>query len=245
MDNVVLILFFFDIAQPDPISLDFENSTILGISCFGDCNGMTDLFAIGGTSSSGQYTYTWEDNFVGGQRNDLCEGLYYVTISDDENCEFIDSITIPSIALLEFSIDSSATVNLSCGNDSNGTIITSTNGGCGSYEYTWENNESETGVAQNLGPGTYNVTVTDGCGCTEETTYTLESATALNAVAIDPEKPVCVGNQSCVGIESVSGGTGLNYTFSVGFGERLPIDSCLSVSPGMYTLLVLIVQDVH
>ena len=51
----------------------------------------------------------------------------------------------------------------------------------------------------------------------------------------------CAGDTTTLGIDplSVSGGSGLGFTYSINFGNRIPIDSIVSITtPGPYTLLV-------
>jgi len=53
-----------------------------------------------------------------------------------------------------------------CCND-NGTISLTVSGGDGNYTYSWQDNISTTDSAQNLAPGNYKVTVTDGTICSQ------------------------------------------------------------------------------
>ena len=228
----------FEIGEPDAIELINTDINVNPVVCFGECNGSASLEAQGGTLNASDYTFTWEDGFVGASRNDLCAGRYFITISDDNNCEFIDSIDIIEPDELLLSIDSTQLVLISCGNDDTGTLAVNTEGGCGDYSYMWTDDVSMSAIATGLSVGTYTITVTDACGCTAETSFEFESSTPVEAEAIVPDAPQCEGDQVCIGIESASGGTGFNYTYSVNFGNRIDIDSCIMVGPGTYTLLV-------
>jgi hypothetical protein len=228
----------FNIDQPEFIELDRTSSQIDMANCFGACDGTVVLEANGGTSANGTYAFLWEDGTNSNTRSDLCEGTYYISITDDNNCEFIDSVIITQPDILIASVDTSKVVSISCGNDNTGSLTINTTGGCGNNSYQWTDNVSTSATAVNLGIGTYQVTVTDACGCTSVTEFTFTGSVPIVAEAITPEVPLCAGDQSSIGIASVSGGTGSNYTYSINFGERLPIDSFVMVDPGMYTLVV-------
>ncbi len=225
----------FTIDEPEPIML-MEDASIIGQeTCAGECDASVFLVATGG---NGGYSYMWNDGFNGDMRNDLCAGDYTISISDANNCETTIDISIDAREELTARIDSSAISLISCGNDDTGALTVIAEGGCGNYAYSWTPNVSSGPTANKLSAGIYTITVTDDCGCTTETQYEFEASTPIIAEALDPGLPLCPGDQVCIGVESVSGGTGQNYTYSINFGSRLPIDSCVMVSAGNYTLLV-------
>lgn len=231
---------FFDLSEPDPILFDLDNTTITNINCAGECNGEVSLAASGGTSLSGDYSFNWEDGISAQTRDDLCIGTYIVTITDDNNCELEQTIIIEEPTILTARIDSANVINLDCSGEDNGVIVVSAEGGCGNYSYAWTDNVSTTERADQLGVGLYEIIVTDDCGCTTMVEYNMESTEELTALPLDFEPPLCVGDQVCIGIDpsSVTGGTNANYTYSINLGNRLPIDSCLMVNPGVYNLRV-------
>lgn len=230
--------FFFNVPEPDMISLDMSSTVLTDPLCKGDCNGTADLQSSGGTSASGTYNYIWEDGFMGSSRSDLCAGMYNITIVDDNNCEQIESIVISEPDTLTLEIDLNGTVGLNCFGDNSGQIQVTANGGCGGYTYQWTNSVSTTEVATNLDEGRYDITVTDACGCTDVASYELIASNPITAQLIEPEIPGCFGATTCIGVESASGGEPGNYTYSVNFGNRIPIDSCVDVIAGVYTISV-------
>lgn len=229
---------YFDVGEPDKIQLDVNLSTINRPSCNGECDASVDLSSMGGTLVSGAYTYEWSDGTTGASRSNLCSGVYYIMISDDNGCMELDSVIITDPDSLELEIDLNGTINLNCFGDDSGAILVRPNGGCGQYTYSWSNNVSDQALAENLSEGTYEVTVTDDCGCTETIEYSLESSPPIVAVPLSPDLPDCFGGTTCIGVESVSGGIGNNYTYSINFGQRIPIDSCVDVIAGVYNITV-------
>ncbi len=229
----------FTINEPLAIQIDDATTILDDVKCASECNGSASLQAFGGTLLNNEdYRFLWEDGFTGELRNNLCEGVYLLTITDSNNCSFVDSIIINEPDLLTLAIDSSLIQLISCGNDNTGSLTVVATDGCGNYSYEWRDNVSTSATASNLPVGLYEVTVTDDCGCSSTTSFEFDAAVPLVAEAMVPEIPQCQGDQVCIGIESVSGGTGINYTFSINFGARIPIDSCVLVDPGSYTLLV-------
>lgn len=226
----------FTIDSPDDIFLDLANTTTVMASCNEGCDGMANLEATGGTVTSGMYTFLWEDGIESQMRDDLCAGMNYITITDDNGCQKADSILIMDPPLLE--IDTMTLLDVSCFDPNSGQISVLVSGGCDDYMYEWSGGVSDNEIALNLASGTYTVTVTDGCGCTQDAEYTLESSSMIDVQALVPDAPDCVGQQVGVGIVSATGGVGTNYTYSVNFGDRLPIDSLDLNFPGDYTLTV-------
>jgi hypothetical protein len=237
-DGTCVDTFFFDIGEPDELLLDLANVTTVMANCFDGCDGTATLAAIGGTSASGDYTFRWEDGVESDSRIDLCAGVNRFTIIDDNGCETLDSITIDNPDPIV--IDTVSLIDVNCLVAESGLITINVVGGCNNYSYAWTDGVSDTDTASDLVAGEYTVTVTDGCGCTAESSFTLAPPSMILATPITPEVPNCLGDLVCIGIEpgSVSGGTGTGYTFTIRGGQRVPIDSCVLVPTGTYIIEV-------
>ena len=183
--------FPFMVGQPSEIMLDFNNTVFSNTTCKGDCNASVSLEALGGTSATGNYNYLWEDGSTDATRNDLCAGQYSITISDDNNCEKVQLIEIMEPDTLLVRIDSMNVIGLGCSDDDVGQIPIVASGGCGNFTYEWENNISNTNTASGLGPGIYNATVTDDCGCSQEVSYELLGNIPIVATPLDIVPPLC------------------------------------------------------
>ncbi|MEA3497407.1 MAG: gliding motility-associated C-terminal domain-containing protein [Bacteroidota bacterium] len=110
--------------------------------------------------------------------------------------------------------------NLTCYNDSTGSITTTVTNGVGPYTYNWSNGafintSSTTSTISNLKAGIYNVHVTDlGTGLTSTDIATITQPPPIQS-SISTVDVKCKGNQSGSINLSVSGGTGLfNYVWS-------------------------------
>lgn len=228
----------FIVNQPDEILLDLNNTIISNTICKGECNGTISLSAMGGIAASGTYNYLWEDGSREEIRDDLCAGEYTITITDDNNCEGIGIIQISEPDTFTVALDTMNIVQLDCKGEDSASFTVNAEGGCGGFTYEWTDGVSTTNTASGLGAGVYNVTVTDACGCSKEATYEFSTVEELIAIPLDFEDPLCQGDQTCIGIETASGGTNINFTYSINVGPRIPLDSCVMVNPGTYNLAV-------
>ena len=53
-----------------------------------------------------------------------------------------------------------------------------------------------------------------------------------------PEDPSCYGDQTCITIDNATGGGGPQYRFNINNGPLFPIDTCINVFPGIYSVKV-------
>ncbi len=226
---------FFTIPDIDSIIVDTMNSNIVNPSCFGDCDGSLEIVASGGNPDS--YTYTWIDNNSSNPiRTDLCAGVYTLQIEDANGCTVIRSVELFEPEILV--IDSFQTDGVGC-NGSLGSISIDVTGGTMPYDYTWTDDVSDDNEAMDLGPGTYDVLVTDINNCTVDASYTIEEATPVTAVIADIAEPDCFGGLTCISIESATGGSGSDYTFTITpDGFQFPLDSCVQVFAIDYDITV-------
>lgn len=101
-------------------------------------------------------------------------GVYTVTLSytNSNGCTASATASVTVNARPVLSTASVTVTVASCANATNGAIAITPTGGDGNYSYSWTRNGTpsfnpgSTNNPTNLAPGTYNVTVTDGNGCT-------------------------------------------------------------------------------
>jgi len=228
---------FFEVPDIEPLTIDTAASTITDPSCFDLTDGNITIEAQGGNPASYSYQWTY-DGSTGPSLSGLGEGTYYVIITDDNNCSNTDSVVLVRPDSLYLDIDQGTTVDLTCFNPGEGQIGVVAQGGSPGYTFQWTDAVSDGPIAGFLSDGTYFVTVTDSRGCTDIESYTLTSPEPVQAVVPQPEDPDCFGGKTCIQVESASGGTGDNYTFTINRGIRFPIDSCIEVFAGPYNITV-------
>ncbi len=76
------------VSEPAEISLDF---IVEDISNEAGDNGSIEVIASGGT---GDYMYLWENSMTTTEINNLTEGFYSVTVTDENNCVHVDSVEV-------------------------------------------------------------------------------------------------------------------------------------------------------
>jgi hypothetical protein len=127
--------------------------------CKGDANGSIELNAINGV---GALSYRWSNGSTNQNLENVTDGHYIVTVTDENGCSSVDSMDIFEIV----SIENSFTVtDESSQGAADGSISQMVWGGDEPYSYSWSNG-SNTKDITGLTPGNYSVTITDANGCT-------------------------------------------------------------------------------
>ena len=168
----------------EPVSALSIDTVVKDLTCFSDLSGAIDISVNNGTAP---YNYSWSgvNGFSSSIQNisNLNAGVYVLNVIDSNNCKIInDSITVQQ----PDSISISETLIFPTCNTLDGSIIATVLGGTitTDYIYNWDNlttgalavgtNASLTGI----GPGTYQITVTDDSLCTNNKTITISNENA-------------------------------------------------------------------
>ncbi len=119
----------------------------------GNCNGTVQLSTEGGEAP---YDFIWEsDEVTSNFITNLCQGTYFFSVTDQNNCTVTDSVYINSIEL-EAICDSICNQEIT---------IVAIGGNNSSYQYLWSPSGQTGYTATNLCPGeTYSCVVTDSLG---------------------------------------------------------------------------------
>jgi len=165
----------------------------------------------GGTPS---YTIQWSNGGTTDTISNLCAGIYYVTITDANGCQLIDTteLTQPDTLTGVFTA-----VEPTCYDECNGSISININGGTPAYSYVWDNG-STTQSQSNICAGNYSVTITDANGCqiTKDTTIAQPDSITIQFTGIN--NVTCFGECNGNATISVSGGT-TPYTINWSNGD--------------------------
>lgn len=204
------------ILKTDTITIIELPELLISVNSFVDatcglCDGQGDVSVSGG---SGGLTVTWNPAPASGAtgliKNDLCEGIYIVTVRDAAGCSKNVTITINGIANELITMDST---DVSCFNVCDGTATASYVCGVPACTITWFDDLGasigQTGdVATGLCPGTYTAQLENGGGCFAYQSVTINSAPAITASVNTFSDPTC--NGLCDGeiILTQAGGTG-------------------------------------
>ncbi len=193
----------FDVMEPEQLVAD---GTITGNLCFSDSTGSIISNVTGGTEA---YGYAWTGPGVFASMDpdifDLIPGTYDLTVTDDHGCEATYQGILVEPALI---IPMETLTNPSCIGNEDGSILLDMTGGTGTLTYVWTGpgtfmsmDEDITG----LGPGGYQVEITDDNSCAVEADYVLIAlqVMAFSATSVNID---CNGNTNgSIDIE-VSGG---------------------------------------
>lgn len=185
------------------------NATIAkgDVKCYGQNNGSARVTV---TSSLGLYSVSWTGPASYSSTNlnitSLNYGTYYVTVTDTTGCTNNNFVNISAPALLTIKIKSISDVL--CANNSDGKILTETNGGRKPYSYSWTGPSSyiaSTSDITNASYGSYQIKLTDSSGCTATASASVNEPSMLSATSV-------ITNISCYGvligkiIQTVTGG---------------------------------------
>ncbi len=146
------------------------------ISCYGASDGKIDVTITGGT---GPYSYSWSSGQTTEDLNNVIAGTYTVTITDaGGGCTTTRTITLNQPAELGLNLSYISNTDfsgfgVSCFGENDGQIWVAAFGGDGTHSYEWSNGTTGISGIQNLSPGDYTVTVTDGRNCTSTAIYNL------------------------------------------------------------------------
>jgi uncharacterized protein (DUF2141 family) len=174
------------------------------------------------------YSYKWSNGPTSQTINNLAPGSYSVTVTDQNGCTAIGSITIINFPKPTVTI---AKVDAKC-ELSNGSATANPSGGTAGYTYKWSNGPT-TQTITNLAPGNYTVTVTDSKGCTG-TASTLINNTSSPTVTASKVDPTCGFSNGSASASPAGGTPGYSYKWSNGPTTQ----NITGLAPGTYTVTV-------
>ncbi len=230
------------VSSPVTATVTAYNSNIHGesMSWYGDpCsnegyNGLTDvrpILDIEIWENPYEYNYIWSNAQKDTVEADMGAGDYIVTISDINNCQLVDTITINEPTPV---MTAPAATDALCNGDANGSMDATATGGTGPYTYAWSN--SATGpVNSNLAAGMYYVTVTDDNGCMTADSGMIAEPALLVSTITESEGVRCEGDETGSAAVAATGGTP-TYTYTWSDGQSTQLAS--NLSDGSYDVTI-------
>jgi gliding motility-associated-like protein len=204
-----------------------STSTQVDVDCSGNSTGSATINV---ANSSGNVTYSWTPNVsAAATASGLTAGTYVVDATDGTGCTTSQTITITEPTPLTLQ---SGGFNVTCFGACDGQIAVIPNGGTTPYNILWSTG-CTTASCNTICSGNYNVTVTDGNGCTatNAVVVTEPPAISITTSTIDANCGMSDGSATA----NATGGTGtLTYQWNPsGSGQTIS-----NLAPGTYGVTV-------
>ena len=194
--NSCLATAILNIMEPPPLSLDFN---IVDVVCLDDVDGVAVAVPAGGTSP---YAINWESGEQTQAIFNIGIGGYDVTVTDNNGCQISGTATVNATTTLSSSI---TVFDATCFDVNNGVAIANGSNGTPPYSYLWSNGAT-TNQINNLFFGSYDVTITDGDGCTVTNTAVVNSPPLLGATIQVLSEVLTYDGTEGSGVATASGG---------------------------------------
>ncbi len=185
----------------EPPLLSVTVSVNNNVRCNGGSNGSATATPTGGTNP---YTYDWNNGETTQTATSLTAGTNTVTITDDNGCQTIGSITISQPDPLL--VTATQIGGAQCNGQSNGTATASATDGTAPYAYNWDSGEVGP-TATGLTAGNHVVTATDANGCTATASVTISEPPVLNVTIQLNGNTQCNGSSNGSATATATGGT--------------------------------------
>ena len=219
-----------NLVDPPDLILNISSTNA---SCPASADGTATVIASGGTPG---YTYIWST--VPPQSISTAIGLnagpYSVTVTDNNGCQKIASVTVGANAAMTLNI---STTDVSCNGGNDGTATVTVGGGSAPYTYSWNTTPPQsTPTATNLPAGNHTVTVTDASGCqqTELATITEPSPFSVTMSSTDVS---CNSGADGTATATVSGATP-PYTYVWNTTPPQVTSTATGLGVGTYTVTI-------
>jgi hypothetical protein len=190
--------------SPSPI----VNITVSDAYC-GNANGQASALVSGGTSP---LSYLWSNGAVTETATNLIPNTYSVTVTDNNACFDVQSVVVGNVV---YSLAISGTVENEICNNAQGQITTSTTGGSTPYSYNWSNGNVTPSIS-GLSAGTYNLTVSDTNGCSEQESFAVSNNNITISVSTSVTDAICSSSTGSASLNPTNGTSPYSYNWSNG-----------------------------
>lgn len=209
---------------------NMQATTTATSSCQGSSTGMASITVVDGIPP---YSYAWSSGGTAATETGLAPGTYTVTVTDAIGCTLtetviIDATPVPPVTFI--------IVDETCGGSNDGSV-TADVASWPNATYVW--NTGATGpILNNVGAGTYTVTVTDVSGCVSTGTAIVQGPIAITASIVCT--PTC--DDEGTSTVTIAGGTP-PYTYTWSNGQTTTntmsnTDDIAGLVPGTYSVTV-------
>lgn len=212
--------------QPPQLVADTD---VANISCFGMADGCITVNISGGVSP---YNLVWSNASANNPLCSLSAGAYAFTVTDAHNC----TVSLSNITIVEPPQLSASPVPtaVSCPGFTDGSVDAQPLGGTPLYAFNWNPGGTAGQTISNLGPGVYNVTVTDSRSCTATGTATVLQLPGIQ-ISGTPHDVLCYPLQN--GFIDISVVT-VNPPATFLWTNGATTEDISSLAPGVYSVTI-------
>lgn len=205
-------------------------STVSQPSC-NVCNGAATVSPGGG--AGGTYSIVWAAGATTSTLNNLCAGVYPLTIQDNLGCSQTATVIVDnSSGITGHTVTTS---DIPCGATCTGAATVVASGTNLPISYNWFNPPAATSsVVSNLCAGTYFLQMQDAQGCIRNASLTINAATSITlSPFVSP--PACGLTNGTINVLAAGGTPTYNFNW---FPSAPNSGTLTNVGPGSYTLTV-------
>lgn len=215
-----------EITSSDPLVGTLNQHDYL-LHCSSDLNGIGMAIASDGLPT---YSYLWSNGETTASVDNLGFGQHYVTVSDMCLDTIVDSIYVSYLPNLDVEIE---TTDPLCFNEANGTIQLNITQGIQPYLLEWSDFANGELMHNSLTHGTYNFSVTDGCG-----TYTgaaqLNNPDSIIIIETIIEESRSNNSDGSILLNIIGGTSPYNFLWS----NREYQQDLINITSGTYSIVV-------
>ena len=162
------------VTEPPPLTLNVQATAAAST---GNSDGKATALP---NSTSGTYTFKWDNGESGALASKLSPGKHTVTMTDASGCPATATVTI-SENILPLAVVISEKAKIKCAGERSAMLATQVSGGKGPFKYAWSS-PALTGEQPNgVQAGDYQLTVTDAAGGTSTATVSVKQPEAVVA----------------------------------------------------------------
>ncbi len=218
-----------DVTITEPTELTGTITAQTEPACFGGSNGSATVTAAGGT---GPYMYLWSNGETDATAVLLGANSYSITVTDNNNCTAVTSVTITQPAQLTAVINPFS--DISCYGGTDGFATVTAWGGTPGYTYLWPDGQTTT-TASNLVADFYIVTVNDANGCVATGSITLVEPDTIIAAMQTFTMVSCNGGSDATATVTAQGETN---TFFYAWSNGQTNATATGLAAGNYTVTI-------
>ncbi|MEM9820026.1 MAG: T9SS type A sorting domain-containing protein [Bacteroidota bacterium] len=220
--------------DPDPlIAITSSNNE----SSNGANDGSAAVEVFGGQAP---YSYAWSTGAMGNEITGLSSDAYEVTITDANGCMDIAVVFVGNSGSECLDLDVFISVDsnydgfdLSCFSATDASVSTQVSGGTTPYSYAWDNG-ANTDQLNNLGFGSYFLTVTDANGCVGFSEVTIIPPPSMLVIADATPETNAGANDGTITTYAFGGSDSYTYLWNTSATTA----NLTGLAPGAYTITI-------